>query len=221
MRTRYFFSKFLFIPPLIALITNIGASFFTRFIGGRTVDIATVVDDKIPFVPEFIYIYILAYIQWVVCIIAVMISDEYVGRRYCFAISVANIISGIFFLVMPTVAYIRPEEFTGGGTVTEFLGNFIYAADNPPQNAFPSIHCLHSWGCMRMLFALKSAPRSIKIINATVSFLVFASVVFVKQHFFIDIPAGILVFELGLFITKYTQLDQGAVRVETKLFLHS
>ena len=190
-------------PPLIALTTNIAASFFTRFVGGRMVDVATVIDDKIPFVPEFIYIYFLAYIQWAVCMIGVMMVNENVGRRYCNAIAIANIISGIFFLVMPTVAYIRPEEFSGGGAFTEFLGNFIYAADNPPQNAFPSIHCLHSWGCMRMLLAVKGAPKSLKAANATLSFLVFASVVFVKQHFFIDIPAGILVFEAGLFITRF------------------
>ena len=37
---------------------------------------------------------------------------------------------------------------------------------------------------------------------------VFASVVFVKQHVFIDIPAGVLVFELGYIVTHLSGLHR-------------
>ncbi|MBO7519985.1 MAG: phosphatase PAP2 family protein [Clostridia bacterium] len=203
MAFKDYFKKFSFLlPPLFVLISNLTASFVTRPFLGSTHDIATAWDRQIPLVPGFIHIYFLAFVQWAVCIVAVMIIDKEASKRYCTAISLANIISGIIILSFPTVMALRPEEFSGGGAFTQLVGNFIYSADNPPMNALPSLHCLHSFGCMRMVFAAKRIPKSLKIINAVFSFLVFASVLLVRQHYIIDIPAGILVFEIGLLITK-------------------
>ena len=188
------------IPPFLVLATNLTVSFLTRFFisydnaGSVTVPL----DNRIPFVPEFIYIYVLAFLQWAICIIAVMIIDSGVSLRFCMGISFGNLLSGIVFILYPTVMLSRPQ-FSGGG-ITGELVKFIFAADTPPANIFPSLHCLHSWACMRMLFAVKGVKAPIKILNALFSVLVFLSVLFVKQHTICDIPAGILAFEAGLLI---------------------
>ena len=188
----------------MAIVTNLLVSFATRpFIGGKTYDMTTAWDRAIPFVPEFIYIYFLAFVQWGICLVSVMITDKKASRRYCTAISAGNIIAGIVFISIPTVMTIRPE-FSGGGALTELLGRFLFSADTPPMNILPSIHCLISWGCMRMVFVAKGIPKWLKIANAVFTFLVFASVLFVKQHCIVDIPAGILAFETGFLITKIT-----------------
>lgn len=187
------------ILPVLVFVSNVAVSFLTRpFISeSRCFCPANALDNAIPFVPGFIYIYVLAFLQWAVCVIAVMIIDRRVSDRYCTGIIIGNLISGIIFLAVPMVMSIRPE-YSGGG-LTGFLVQFIFAADDPPMNIFPSIHCLFSWGCMRMVFAVSGVNKAIKISNAVFSVLVFLSVLFVKQHLLYDVLAGIIVFETGLF----------------------
>lgn len=210
-----FFKPAVLLPPLFLVATNLISSFVTRiFIDGKVFDFTTAADKSIPFVPEFIFIYFLAFVQWAICIVSLMITDNPVCRRYCIASGIANILSGVVFFIVPTVMTIRPE-FSGGGALAEFIGKFLFAADTPPKNILPSVHCLQSWGCMRMVFASKRVPRYLKVINAVFSFLVFASVLFVKQHLIIDVPAGIAVFELGFCFTviaeKFTHRKKNEV----------
>lgn len=209
MTVRDFFKKYSFIPPLAVLATNLISSFLTRIFtsGGHIYDIVTDWDKSIPFIPEFIYVYFLAFVQWAICLIAIMVIDREKCWYYCLAAALGNLLSGVVFLVFPTVMTIRPE-FSGGGALAEFIGKFLFAADNPPMNIFPSLHCLHSWACMRMIFALKRVPLSLKIINSLFSILVFLSVLFVKQHLIFDIPTGIIAFEAGLVITKFSAADK-------------
>ena len=206
-------SFYSFIPPFAVLASNLISSFITRMFtaGGHIYDITLPIDRSIPFVPEFIYIYVLAFLQWAVCLIAVMVIDSKKSWYYCMGITAGNLISGVIFLVFPTIMSIRPD-FSGGGVITEFIGRFIFAADTPPMNIFPSLHCLHSWGCMRMIFAIKQVPKGIKIANAVFSVLVFLSVLFVKQHLVFDVPAGIIIFEVGLFLVRLFKRKQSNVR---------
>lgn len=218
MSARDFFKKYSFIPPLAVLATNLVSSFLTRIFtsGGHIYDIVTAWDKSIPFIPEFIYVYFLAFVQWAICLVAIMIIDREKCWYYCLATSLGNLLSGVVFLVFPTIMTIRPE-FSGGGAFTELVGKFIFAADTPPMNIFPSLHCLHSWACMRMIFALKRVPASLKVINAVFSVLVFLSVLFVKQHLIFDIPTGILAFEAGLLITKLSGLDKKLSGLEMRV----
>ena len=201
MKIKAFFYKYYLLPPIIVLALNLTSSFVTRFfITDRNFyDITCVFDRQIPFIPEFIYIYVLAFVQWAVCLISVMIIDRKKSLYYCTAMNIGLVISGIVFLLFPTVMVIRPE-FSGGGALTELLGKFIFSADTPPMNIFPSIHCLFSWGCARAVFSVKRIPKTVKALNFVFTVLVFLSVLFVKQHNLADIPAGIIAFETGVFV---------------------
>lgn len=213
MTVKKSFSFYSFIPPFAVLASNLISSFVTRIFtaGGHIYDITLPIDRALPFVPEFIYIYVLAFLQWAVCLIAIMIIDSKKSLYYCMGITAGNLISGVIFLVFPTVMSIR-HDFSGGGAVTELIGRFIFAADTPPMNIFPSLHCLHSWGCMRMIFAIKQVPKGIKIANAVFSFLVFLSVLLVKQHLIFDVPAGIIIFEAGLLLARPLKPKQSDMR---------
>ena len=217
LTVRDFFRKYSFFPPILVLLTNLISSFPTRPLipASRLHDIVTAWDLKIPFVPEFIHIYFLAFVQWAVCLIAVMLLDKRASWYYCIGMSIGNVIAGIIFLLFPTVMTIRPE-LTGSG-FTYRLATMIFSADDPPLNLFPSIHCLLSWGCARMIFAVKRLPKTVKYINAVFSAAVFASVLFVKQHYVIDVPAGILAFEAGLVITKYSHIHEKLAAVESRI----
>ena len=90
-------------------------------------------------------------------------------------------------------------EVTGPST---WVLAFIYAADEPPINLFPSLHCLESWLCFRGAVGLRKMPRWYAWLQLIFTLLVFTSVLLVKQHVWPDILGGIAVAELGQLLRR-------------------
>lgn len=192
----------------VPIIAAVGANFLVYFATKPFVmhadhyDFSVFIDDRLPFVPFFVLFYILAYLQW---------AWHYLfhyrkSREVCYHLATADIIAKliclVFFLVLPA-EIVRPE-ITGDG-IWEFLTGLIYAADTP-HNLFPSIHCLASWLCFRAALEMKNTPKWYAPAQLVFSILVFASTVLIKQHFFVDIFAGIAVVEIGWFLSKRFRL---------------
>ena len=195
--------KYARLPLIVAVMFN-----FATYIGANLIvgdaphtDISMKIDSFIPFCPFFITFYILSYVQWVVGYIVI----SHHSREYCYKVVTADLIAKtvcfLFYVFFPTTL-VRPE-ITGNGFF-EFVTRIVYAVD-PASNLFPSIHCLESWVVFRCALKMK-LPNWYKVLMGFFSLGVFASVVFVKQHVFIDIPAGVLVFELGYLITHLSGL---------------
>ncbi len=188
------------IPLLLVLIANFCTYYGTKLItaNAKHYDLSIALDNRIPFLPVFISVYILAYAQWVFS----YIFHTKQSKIACDTIVTANIIAkgfaAVFFILLPT--QITLPVITGN-SIWEQLTQFIYNADTP-RTLFPSLHCLESWLCFRGAFYVKNAPKWYIRAQLIFSILVFASTVFVKQHFVVDIFAGIAVAELGLFIAK-------------------
>lgn len=205
-KLKTFIPRYGYLPIITLFAFNSLIYFLTKlaFDPTRACDLSLGADSLIPFVPAFILFYVLAYPQWVLGYI--MIARE--SREKIHKIVTVNVLSkiicGIIFLAIPTVM-VR-AEITGGGVFTR-LTSLIYAADTPAVNLFPSIHCLESWAVFRCSLKLK-LPIGYKIAMGIFSLGVFASVLFVKQHIILDIPAGILVFELAYLTVHLTKLDQ-------------
>ena len=72
----------------------------------------------------------------------------------------------------------------------------------------PSIHVLGSWIAVRAAFQMKDVHWLYKAANVIMLILCCLSVVYVKQHYVIDIPAGILVTEIGLAAAKRTDNER-------------
>ena len=194
------------IPLLAVLPFNFLVYYSASFISSQMtnhMDISTVADSYVPFVPFFIVFYVLAYAQWVIGYMVI----SHGSIEHCYRIASADILAKAmclaFFLLMPTTL-VRPE--ISGGGFFGFATSVIYSAD-APVNLFPSIHCLESWVVFRCCLRMK-LPKWYKITMGIFTLLVFLSVVFVKQHVLIDIPAGILVFELGYVIARFTKIDK-------------
>lgn len=188
------------IPVCLLLIINVVAFIFTKHItdSGFHYDISLPIDHQIPLIPAFIIIYIGSYAQWVwgFRLIAVQ-SKDFCYRILSYEI-VSKLICMVIFLAMPTMMG-RPE-ITGNGLFDQ-LTNFIYSADTP-TNLFPSLHCLESYIIFRASFSIKKHTKALVIFNGIFALLVFASVLFVRQHLVLDIPGAIIVSELGFFIGK-------------------
>ena len=193
------------IPLALLVIINLIVYEGTQFLmlHAKHWELALPLDGRIPFRPAWMVIYILAYLQWAVGY--VMIARE--SRERCYRVFMGEIIAkficGLFFIVMPT--RIERPSVEGSGFIAWFT-RLVFSADLP-GNLFPSIHCLESWFCFRGAIGMKRAPRWYAPAMLALTLLVVASTLLVKQHVLVDIPAGILVAELGLLLS--TKLRAG------------
>lgn len=195
-----------YVPLLFGVLFNFIGYFGIQKIMGNLPQhsLAIPLDYKIPFVPEFVYIYIGAYVQWIIGFMMCGRESKEFCYRYMSGEFWAKLISFIIFIILPTTI-VRPEVTEGG--VTGFLMNFVYNSD-APINLFPSIHCLESWFCFRAAMSQKRCNGIYRVIMGVSSILVFMSVVMVKQHVLVDIIGGILILEIGLYISNRLNLSR-------------
>ncbi len=203
--------RYSLIPEILIFVLNSAVYWGTKLLNHNWFhyDLTLPIDEAIPIVPFFIFFYVIAYVQWVVGYIVIGRESEEVCYRVLSGQHISKFICAVFFLAMPTMIARVPYEGTGFYAWTTEM---LYKSDTP-TNLFPSIHCLESWLCLRCSINLKKPPAWYKYVMLFITVGVFASVVFVKQHFFIDIIGGILVGELGLLISRVT----GAGRIYKKL----
>ena len=81
----------------------------------------------------------------------------------------------------------RPAKVIGEGFVVWGL-RFLYSAD-PPYNCFPSLHVAHSFVSALTCYRVH---RGVGIAAALCAALVGLSTLFTKQHYILDVIAGIL-----------------------------
>ena len=198
--------KYARLPLIVLIIVNFVEYYVPKLIEPYRSDLhtlSTAFDDKLPWVPEFIFIYVLAYVQWIVGYI--IIARE--SRERCYkvltGVMVAKVITMIIFLAYPTTL-LRPEVKVTG--FTTFLTAFIYSMDTP-TNLFPSPHCFDSWFCFRGAIGLKKTPKWYVWAQFFMTLLVFASVLLVKQHVWYDVVGGIAVAEAGQLISDLIHAD--------------
>lgn len=202
-------------PLLIVLIFNFFVYYSPKFLipEYRLHYLSTSLDDALPVVPAFIFIYVLAFLQWGLGYI-IIARDS---RERCYRILtgelIAKTIAWVIFMAYPTA--IRHEAPAVTGPTTWLLA-FIFAADIPAINLFPSLHCLESWLCFRGAIGLKRMPRRYTWLQLIFTLLVFASTILVKQHVWPDILGGIAVAELGQLLRRLLRAERIFQRLEQK-----
>lgn len=205
-----------YLPLLLVILTNFFAFNVTRLIstGLPHYDLSLAVDGKIPFIPAFVLAYVIAFVQWVLSYI--LIARE--SKELCFRLIAGELISKLFsaliFVLLPTTMA-RPE--VSGTDFWSWGVRLIYAID-PADNLFPSLHVLESWLCFRAALQLKKPGRWYRWISLVVSLSVFASVVLIKQHLFVDILGGIAIMEIGQWIAGKTNAGNIFEKLNIRFF---
>lgn len=194
---------------LVNISVYVGAKLIIR--GKYHYDLTSYLDDKIPFMKEWVLIYLLCYAFWVANYILISREGKEKWFRFAFADIVAKIMCGIIFIVLPTTNA-RPEII--GGDIFSWLMRLVYDIDTP-SNLFPSLHCLVSWFCFIGIRKSSKVSLWYKIFSCIFAILVFLSTQFTKQHYLIDIAGGILISELCYYVACHTRLYKGL----EKLFL--
>ncbi|MBQ2203232.1 MAG: phosphatase PAP2 family protein [Oscillospiraceae bacterium] len=172
--------------------------------------VSTALDDALPRVPYFAVIYVLAYAQWAVGILAICRES----RAHCFRVMSGVLISEalvlLVFLVYPTTLRRPPVEVRDLPTA---VLDWVYRSDTP-TNLFPSLHCMQSWLCFRGAVGMRRTPRWYPWAQLIFALLVFASVILTKQHIWPDILGGIAFGELGQLLGRRIRAERLFGRLE-------
>ena len=155
------------------------------------------IDDAIPFLPVFVYGYVFSYAFWVIAPVLTALP----GKRNLYNYFVSNILSvlaGFAILVaFPTCLDRAAEGILGaasGKGLTAWLLRTIFENDGGQigRNLLPSFHCMLSTTIWLSVAGKKEIPPAARIAVGISALTVYCSTLFVKQHYFADAVAGIL-----------------------------
>ncbi len=173
----------------------------------------TSLDEKIPVMSIWMYVYFGCYLFWAVNYIItarVYRDDSDMFYKFIFADILARIICSMIFIVVPTTIK-RPKIQIN--TFSDRLLAYLYTIDEP-TNLFPSMHCLYSWMSFAGVRHSRKVPKWYKIFSFIFAVMVAASTQFTKQHYLVDIAGGFLLGELSYQISLYS----AGYKVPQKLF---
>ena len=179
-------------------------------------DLTTSLDQAIPLVPGWMYIYFGCFLFWTVNYIMVARinrNDPDTFYRFVAADMISRLVCGIIFMVFPTTN-VRPEVTGTGFSV--FLLQFLYGLDQP-TNLFPSIHCLVSWFCFLGIKDQKRIPAWYKGVSFVLAVLVFLSTLFTKKHVLVDVAGGVILAQICFMLGQKTEIWHIYERVGSKI----
>ena len=165
-------------------------------------DFTTKLDRNIPFIPETILFYFLAYLFWVINYILISRGEKEQFYRFITADILSRTVCFLFFVFLPTTN-VRPELH--GNSIWIGMVKWLYRVDEP-ANLFPSIHCLVSWFCVIGIKNRMDIPNWYKGISFVFALLICISTQTLKQHYMIDWIGGILLAEITFWIANHCKL---------------
>jgi membrane-associated phospholipid phosphatase len=169
-------------------------------------DLTLPIDWHVPVIPWFMYIYFGCYLFWIINYIMIGHLGKEHFYRFITADMLSRIVCGLFFILLPTTNLeLRESVIIDGSSFSEKMMQFLYMVDQP-TNLFPSIHCLVSWYCYVGIRKQKAIPLWYRIFSCLFAIAVCVSTQVTKQHYIVDIFAGILLAEVLYYITTHTNL---------------
>lgn len=176
-------------PVSLSMIALVLLVPFYIFIGesmaGRVTHVPALPFDRlIPLQPVWGLVYGSLYLFLILLPVFVVHEQEQI-RRTVRAYLMVWITAYICFLAYPTAAP-RPAMVMGDSFAAWGL-RFLYSAD-PPYNCFPSLHVAHSFVSALTCYRVH---RGIAVVATICAFLVAISTLFTKQHYILDVIAGI------------------------------
>ena len=143
-------------------------------------------DDKIPFIPQFVAAYVLWYPFMLLPLIPLYRMDRGAFKRYGAYLIIGLSASLAICCLFPNGQDLRPEN-PGNGLFATLIGH-LYAADTN-TNVLPSMHVVASLGTVMAFFDSRSLRR-LRFPAVILALLICASTVLIKQHSFVDVIWG-------------------------------
>lgn len=195
--------KLVMVAVVLHTFTYFGTRLFTS--GWYHYNMTTRLDNRIPFLPCTIVIYLGCYLFWGVNYMLGCTQDKQNACVFMWTEIIAKVVCLVCYIVIPTTN-VRPLiEGTG---IFEKAMMWLYSID-AADNLFPSIHCLSSWLCVIAVRNQERVPKVYKVISVILAVLVCISTLTTKQHVVVDVIAGVLLaevsYKLAPKVLNYTQ----------------
>jgi len=191
---RRFYTKLILLVYLCWVVAYVGVGFYASTLPPH--NLTTIIDQNLPLVPEFIWIYMACYALPLLSIILVM--DWHRFNRMVLSFTIANLSAFIVYFVFP-VTFQKPEL---GRSVAERFLSIHYATPLSGSNNFPSMHVTFTW-----LYYFMCRRQRLSKIGDTVMLalvvLITVSTLFVKMHLTADAAVGILWAFVSVGLAKY------------------
>ena len=172
--------------PMVVLVSLIPFYIFIpELLPARTLHAPELpLDRLVPLEPGWALVYGALYLFLIVLPVLAVRHEEHIRRTVLAYLTVWSV-AYVCFMAFPTVAP-RPAEVAGEGFGLWGL-RILYSAD-PPYNCFPSLHVAHSFVSALTCYRLHRGVGMAAMIAAT---LVGVSTLFTKQHYVVDVVAGL------------------------------
>lgn len=156
-------------------------------------------DRALPLLPSWAIVYGALYLFLILLPVFVLREDGLI-RRTVNAYLLIWITAYVFFFVVYPTAAPRPDKVIGEGFAVWGL-RALYSSD-PPYNCFPSLHVAHSFVSALACSRVHGRVGFIAMISAA---LVAVSTLLTKQHYMLDVVAGVFlaVIAYGIFLRHY------------------
>ncbi|MDC7286812.1 phosphatase PAP2 family protein [Blautia schinkii] len=186
------------IPLFSILLVNTfvysGSAIFTQ--SRYHFDFTMAFDRAVPLIPEFIWIYVLAFPFWAMNYILAAQRGKDTFYRFVATDLTVHAVCFLVFMVLPTTN-VRPD--IAGNTISEKMLMFIYSMDGGqnPSNLLPSIHCYVSWLSWRVIKGAREIPKWYQNFSLVFAVLIIVSTQVLKQHYIVDAIAGVALVEIA------------------------
>ena len=161
----------------------------------------SVVDDIIPFNEYFVIFYVSWYFFMLLSLLYFALFDIKGFVRAQKLIIGMQIIAVITYIIWPSVQNLRPEFFERENFCTWVLG-IIYSKDTP-TGVCPSLHVGFTLAVLSAWLLSKDVKAISKIFITIWGLMICVSVLFVKQHSFVDVLAALVLYlSLELFFRR-------------------
>lgn len=175
------------------------------------------IDDKIPLVPYFFSeVYYYSFVFWFFAPVVVSVTDKEHFLDYIIGLTIALAIGCVIHASLPTyidrrhvagqnvdvIEQVKNMKFKG---LSWFLMDFMYNHNGGQFSwrAFPSYHCLLSTYAYLGIRRQAKVSRGSKIYCLITIGCIFASTLFTRQHYIIDMFASILLTVLVDLVVRY------------------
>ena len=152
------------------------------------------IDNKIPFIPHFVYVYDLFFPTVLLTMYYVFRKDRKHYYRGIMAAIIGDVISSIIFVIYPTIMFRPWVDYSSLDFLTRLVLKITYTADTPALNCCPSIHCLFCYQAIFTLCISKKIKKRVKIPLSLFLILIVLTTMIIKQHYFYDAVLAFIIF---------------------------
>lgn len=209
----------LFLIMLFLGITYFGNQWYAEVYGNPGIDYSYIFlkfNEKVPFWPWTIYPYIIAYPFWAGTFVYISMRSKENMYKMAVITIITFLICGIWYFFwqsdvenwrLTSGLFLNNDYLTPRTDLnfTESLVMWIYQAAGP-RNALPSMHTLMSWLCIITIRLDRKMPVVAKVIIWTLSLAIIIATQTLKQHYVIDLIAGVILAELAFWLLKDTKI---------------